>query len=651
MDGPASSPVDEPSFSTAHRHAVAIGGLLYLVVSVVVWWNVWAHPSSTTTCACGDPGLFMWFLAWPAHAMANGLDPLHSSAVFPPEGMNLLANTGVLAVGVVLAPVTWLFGPVTTLNVAMTASPVLSAMAMFVLLRRWVGWSPAAWFGGLLYGFSPFALTNLAAGHIMLGLQVVPPLIVLCLDELLVRQSRRPVATGVALGILIGVQFFIGTEMLVITSIGVIVGLALFVIHAAWNDRARLRQRAHVAAVGLLAGALTAIVLLAYPLWYALDGPAHLSGPIWPGLDLSSEVTLLKDYVVPPSANISSLFGSSLNHLTGGYQGPVLSAQFLGIGAVIVALVGLVVWRGDRRLWLFAAVGITSVVLSRGAFSAEAKSLPLLQDIVPQRIVSVTVFAAAVMLGLVVDHTYQAVEGWRSQVRPAAPTAHGRPRGLRHGPGILAGLGVAAVALVAPAAYLSQTVPMTAVPAVVPAWFRDVAPHLPGHQVLLVFPAPFAIETALAWQAQNGDGYTLVGGSGPGSVPTRAGRERQGQEFLSTASFALTPTSHMTTGSDITAVRRALDGWGVTMVVLPDQANLPAYDQVLSVTSTAALVTAATGTRPHHQSDAWVWADVDHGPPERHLSTAQFTRCIAFLPSRGTAAVDNASSCVLSTVV
>ncbi len=474
----------------------------------------------------------------------------------------------------------------------------------------------------------------------------------LCLDELLVRQSRRPVATGVVLGVLVGVQFFIGTEMLVITSIGVVIGLVLFVIRAAWFDRARLLQHARFAAIGLLAGALTAIVLLAYPLWYTLDGPAHFSGPIWPNLDLSSEVSLLKDYVVPPPANVNSLFGSALNHLTGGYQGPVLSAQYLGLGVVMVALAGLVIWRSDRRLWLFAVVGIVSVALSRGAFSQEAKGLPLLQDIVPQRIVSVTIFAAAVMLGLVVNHAYQAVERWRSQIRGATPTtAHGRRRGLRHGAGTLAGLAVAAVALVGPAAYLSQTVPMTAVAVVVPSWFHDVAPHLRGHQVLLVFPAPFAIETALTWQAQNGDGYTLVGGSGPGSVPSRAGRERQGQEFLSTASFALTPTSHITTANDITAVRTALDGWGVTMVVLPDQADLPDYDQVLSVTSTAALVTAATGTRPYRQSDAWVWADVDHAPPERHLSTAQFARCIAFLPSRGTTAVDEATSCVLSTVV
>ena len=34
---------------------------------------------------------------------------------------------------------------------------------MFVLLRRWVSWAPAAFFGGLVYGFSPFMVTELAS--------------------------------------------------------------------------------------------------------------------------------------------------------------------------------------------------------------------------------------------------------------------------------------------------------------------------------------------------------------------------------------------------------------------------------------------------------------------------------------------------------
>ena len=35
---------------------------------------------------------------------------------------------------------------------------------------------------------------------------------------------------------------------------------------------------------GLGVGAVVALVLLAYPLWFTLAGPAHLSGRVWPTL-------------------------------------------------------------------------------------------------------------------------------------------------------------------------------------------------------------------------------------------------------------------------------------------------------------------------------------------------------------------------------
>ena len=101
-----------------------------------------------------------------------------------------------LAVGIPLAPVTWLFGPVATLNVASTLGPALSALAMFWLLRRWVRWTPAAFVGGLVFGFSPFVFVNLAGGHLMTGVLVLVPLMVGCLDELLVRQRHSPAVTS-----------------------------------------------------------------------------------------------------------------------------------------------------------------------------------------------------------------------------------------------------------------------------------------------------------------------------------------------------------------------------------------------------------------------------------------------------------------------
>ena len=88
-----------------------------------------------------------------------------------------------------------------TLNVAMTISPILSALAMFMLLRRWVSWAPAAFFGGLLYGFSPFILTSPPNSWLTLGMGVVPPLVIICLDNLLLRQRGRPVVDGLLLGL------------------------------------------------------------------------------------------------------------------------------------------------------------------------------------------------------------------------------------------------------------------------------------------------------------------------------------------------------------------------------------------------------------------------------------------------------------------
>ena len=91
--------------------------------------------------------------------------------------MNLLANTAEVGLGVPLAPVTWLFGPIASSTWRSPAQPPpLPALAMFVLLQRWVSWSPAAFLGGLLYGFSPFVLTALTDGHLMLGFAAVPPL-------------------------------------------------------------------------------------------------------------------------------------------------------------------------------------------------------------------------------------------------------------------------------------------------------------------------------------------------------------------------------------------------------------------------------------------------------------------------------------------
>ncbi len=622
----------------------------YLVLAVLLWWNVWStHPTSTTTCGCGDSSLFTWFLEWPAYALSHGLNPLYSTALFHPTGVNLLSNTAEVGLGVVLSPVTWLFGPVATLNVSLTLSPLLSALAMFVLVRRWVYWQPAAFVAGLLYGFSPFVLIALTDAHLMLAMAPIAPLVVICLDELLVRQTRSPVWTGVVLGLLVTVEFFIGTEVLVLMVIAAAVGVALMALYGLWHLQVLL-QRARHALVALVTAGVTAGVLLIYPVWFALAGPAHLSGPVWgPDSHLGDGGTNVHDYLLPgaPSATFTSLA-----HRLGGYQAPTLSAQYFGIGLLAVLMAGLVLWRRDRRLWLFAAVGVISVPLSFGLQPHRWTlwrlfvRFPLMENIIPSRFLLITYLCAAVMLGIIVDRTFRGVSRWITATpgdrHPAAPAI------ARRGAAAIAALMVAAIALGPIAGYFSSGVPLTAEPVVVPTWFRTAGPHLRGHQVLLVFPVPFALlQSAMTWQSVDGMSFSMVGGGGPGSLPSRAGNERAGQNYLGNVSIAGGPQG--VTPQEVAAVRQALDGWGVTMVVIPDPDNLPIYERLHLVRTTAVLITAATGQPPIRQAGAWVWTRVNHAGPPVAASATRLTLCGAGPPGGSVASIQRSTACVVAT--
>jgi hypothetical protein len=664
-DADTEQPEIEPG-SVAHNRGWAsllLAGCTYSVLSAFVWWNVWSnHPTSTTTCGCGDTSLFIWFIEWPAYAFTHGLNPLYSTTLFHPTGVNLLSNTSVLAIGVLLSPVTWLFGPVATLNVALTLAPVLSALALFALLRRWVSWAPAAFIGGLFYGFSPLVLVNLTNGYLMIGMAVVPPLVVLCLDELLLRQRRPPVATGILLGLLLALQFFIGTEALIILLIAVVIGIVVIISIGA-RAPGSLQARFRHASIGAVAGCITALVLLAYPTWFALAGPAHLTGSIWPGDQLGYYGAFIKDLVVP-TTNSSAYV--RLAQRVGGYQGAWISAQYLGVGAAVVVVGGTVLWRRDRRLWLFGAVTVASVVLALGAKKGVflpwqlVAGLPLLRNVIPNRFMVVTSLSVSVMLGLIVDHAHcsvrRRIKGAGAEL-PDQPSKEASEQASREDGSTrsrlvawIVGAIVAAVALVPTAAYLSAIVPMTTQPVVLPTWFRTIAPHLDDHQVLLVLPVPYAgIESAMTWQAVDRMRYSMVGGGGPEGVPSRSGIERKGEVIIGNATYSQFFTAAAYRPGSIASVRRALGEWGVTMVVIPDQPRLPLYDRVTSAQFAVALMTAATGQRPLHQADAWVWSGVNRDPAPAVPTDPALPRCTSDAHVLRAESIDQVASCVLAT--
>jgi hypothetical protein len=629
----------------------------YLAVSVVEWWNVWtSHPTSVTTCGCGDASLFLWFLEWPAYAIAHAHDPFFSAAMFHPSGINLLSNTSTLLVGTVLAPVTWLFGPVATLNVASTLGPVLTGLSMFWLLGRWVSWKPAAFVGGLIFGFSPFVFVSFAGGHLMTGYLVLVPLIVGCLDELLVAQNWSPKRAGVTLGLLLAAQFFVSTEVLVILGICVAVGVLVLVVAAAIRSQEQLKARLPAAIRGVAIAVVVSVVLLAYPVWFALDGPQHLSGLVWPTLDTGTGGIMLHNLW-----GISFQTGlRNVMQVVGGYEGPALpQEEYLGLGLLTVVGAGLVVWWRERRLWFLAALGLVGVAFSLGTTSnywdlwRVLKHVPVIQNIIPGRFQIVTTFCAAAAVAIVVDRANCAMV--RVSTRPkgdgVGDQSRARSWAVRIASEIVA-LSIASVAVIPLASAIAPNVPFTTQSSEVPLWFTEVGAHLPPRQVVFTIPAPFTLyESAVAWQAIEGLRFSIAGGAGPGGVPTRAGNEEAGLEVLSSASFSLVGAPQPTP-TNVTAVRRAFAGWGVTIAVLPDPASLPRYDRGTSPAAAIGLLTLAIGRPPGFVDDAWVWPDVESPGARLAINEAAFDRCTLgyYSGGAGLAAVGSCVSAAASPV-
>jgi hypothetical protein len=201
---------------------------------------------------------------------------------------------------------------------------------------------------------------------------------------------------------------------------------------------------------------------------------------------------------------------------------------------------------------------------------------------------------------------------------------------------------------------MSQNLPLTAVPVILPTWFQRVAPHLDERQVVLVIPSPSSLRVSAAtWQAVDSMAFSMVEGPGPGAVPSRAGVEEAGATVLRHLSDSQTFENAFENGpasqsiATVDAIRTALRGWGVTTVVIPDQPDLPLYEQIPSVTLAAALITGATGREPVRQADAWVWTSVPSALANARASTADLAACVKDLPIRGAGAVEAATSCAL----
>ncbi len=572
--------------------------LLYLIVSMAMWWHVWltGHPTTAITCPCGDAANEVWWLEWAPWAVTHGHNPLFSHALYAGQGgVNALTNTSTLLPAFLLAPVTLAFGPIASFNVLATVAPAFSGWCMYLLVRRFTTFIPGQILAGALWAFSPLIVFSLPLGHAQTIIGFYPPLMALLLYDLIVTHRQSPVVIGLGMATGTVAAFFTGSELLVMTVMVGIVGVAVV---AALSFRLLWLQRQRIAVAGIVTAVVGAI-LLAYPASFGAFGPRHITGWPWPGNPRQASKT---GAIIHPGRLTHQ--GSYVLQIIGyfGHRGP--QSGFLGSALLIFLAVSGLVWWRRRMAWAFFATGVAAWALSLGVPPAGDHRLsvwalfqhvPLIEEIQPDRFSDLVAFAAAGLLAVACHEWWKFLQGRK-------PIELGR---LASGAvvTVIGALVLLPVALEYSFPFVEHAIPT---PKIVQSGTLAATSSLTRSRVLMLPYPEVNSSAAMVWQASSGMAFDLLGG-----YVTVPGAHGTHDSLTSSPGLATHVLQQLTFNYNqqpsgltpqVLAVRSAIDRWNPTTVVVtpqdPDEPYAVAY------------LTAVLGRPPQRESGSWVWNGV-----------------------------------------
>jgi hypothetical protein len=463
--------------------------LLYAAISIAYFgWRLLPHPGRVVVATSADFQIFVWSFAWWPHALGHLTNPFVTHALYVPGGINLTWTASSPGLALALSPVTVLFGPTVAYNVAAVALPALAAWTAYLLCRHITDSVFASAIGGYLFGFSTSMLGQELAGHLhVAGVFLIPLVALVVLRRLEGGLGDRGFVWR--LGVLLGAQLWISTELAFADTVMLALGLGL----AAWLVR-DLRPRIRASLVPIAAAyGVAALVALPFVVYALRDfhGGRIINVDVHGGTDVLN-------LVVPTVTN--ALGGSTLTGISSRFSSTT-GSFYLGLPAlIIVVLYAIRRWRSPGGRFLLVAAGVTSLIVLGATLVVGghrlfplpwrvATYLPVVRNALPFHLAAYATLAVAVIVAV-----WTATTPGRLYPRPYV-------------------LPLLAVVALAPALW------RTSYPTFRPshpqrfAFFTDglYKTCLPKNGVVAVFPFGNEVDTLL-WQAESGFGYRLAAG-------------------------------------------------------------------------------------------------------------------------------------------
>jgi hypothetical protein len=340
------------------RYQLTAAFALYLAFSVLLLGRGLSGRLTTAYIGVGsDPPMFMWYLRWWRYALEHRINPFVTDLLWAPLGFNLAWTTFIPLPAWLVIPLGRTVGENAAYNILCLVALPAAAASAFLLCRRVTGSFWPSILGGYIFGFSPYMLGHMMAGHLHLVLAFPIPLAALAgLRRLDGEISARRFTLEIAA--LLTVQFLCGIELF--ATMTVFGGSALLVAFVLFDSESRARL---LQLIGPLAAAYVIAMLVVSPYLYFLFALGFPHDPIWPPGKFTAD---LLNFFIPTETNLFGTFRFA-RMITEKFSGVIFeNGAYIGIPLIIlIEAYRRTAWRTAAGRFLIVMLAI-AVVASFG---------------------------------------------------------------------------------------------------------------------------------------------------------------------------------------------------------------------------------------------------------------------------------------------
>jgi hypothetical protein len=205
----------------------------YVAAGVIVTWPTARNLGDGHLIKVPDISSYVWALWWMAHQVAHLGDPWFTTYMAAPVGVQLGFDTLMPLPGLIMTPVTLLFGPAASFAALTIAMPGLLCYVTYRAARLWLGQAGSI-AAGAFFGLSTMLTwqdlyhLNIAIGTLFLPLTL----------EAAIRLRRRPARRqGIALGLVLGGSVLTNQESAVVAALLAVAVLLPWLVGLARPER------------------------------------------------------------------------------------------------------------------------------------------------------------------------------------------------------------------------------------------------------------------------------------------------------------------------------------------------------------------------------------------------------------------------------